>query len=96
MRDEPHSDDATPTRSPYAVPATSESPCFGALPEWQPETAQLPVKIGCTSRANDALVTPGQEQALAEQLWPLGQALPQAPQFAESLAVSTQRPEHAV
>jgi hypothetical protein len=42
-------------------------------------------------------VVPGaQTQALAEQTWFVPQALPQAPQFAGSLVVSTQRPPQEV
>jgi hypothetical protein len=57
-------------------------------PLWQPLVAQLAVKIGCTSDANDTLALP-QVQSPATQVWPAAQVLPHAPQFATSACVST-------
>src|SRR5205823_14006641 len=38
-----------PTSAAYELPSLRSTPCVGIGPEWQPGSAHLAVKIGCTS-----------------------------------------------
>ena len=60
-------------------------PSFAVAPRWQPLSAQLAVKIGCTAPENDTLAFP-HVHLLFVHVCPGAQTTPHAPQFEVSLA----------
>ena len=95
LNGEEHAPDVRAVAEHTALPALHTS-----IPDWaQPP---LPLDVHVPPRARQLvphrLVPDAQNvpQTPAEQLWPDGHALPQAPQFEASLASSTHAPPHTV